>query len=213
MAGVAHDDGWTTFSPPDEELLTRRIAGALESAEHDCRLFAKLARDAQLDRLPDYFKVTWEQFCQERLRKPSREVEAMIAGVEALGEDIPVPQSVALRVGNAVLDRLKAAPALPGHGEVGNSRSRVDIVKSTIGGNSQSYLAARLKRDLDNPEKIAPEVSARIKAGEFTSVRAAAVAAGIVKVKTPLQQVQYLWPKLTADERLAFLQWAKTEIR
>lgn len=212
MAGVTQD-GWTTYGPPDEELLTRRIAGALESAERDCRLFAKLARDAKLDRLPDYFKVTWEQFCQDRLRKPSEEVEAMIAGVEALGEDIPLPAIVATRVGRmSIAERIATAPAMPTHGEVGRGRGRADNVRSIEAfGNSQSYLAARLKRDLDDPKKIAPDVSARIKAGEFSSVRAAAIAAGIVKVKTPLQQIQHLWPKLTADERLTFLRWARTD--
>ena len=70
----------------------------------------------------------------------------------------------------------KAQP-LAAHGEIGNGRadkSRVDVVKSTQGGNSQSYLLQRLARD-------APEALERVKSGEIKSARAAAIAAGIIK--------------------------------
>jgi hypothetical protein len=55
----------------------------------------------------------------------------------------------------------------------GNSRNRVGVAKSvSSGGTTTSYLAARLKRDH-------PDIVERI--GEFPSIRAAAIAAGIVK--------------------------------
>jgi hypothetical protein len=47
------------------------------------------------------------------------------------------------------------------------------------------YLTARIARD-------APEVLERMKAGEFTSVRAAAIAAGVVTPKTPMQRIEAL---------------------
>jgi hypothetical protein len=43
-------------------------------------------------------------------------------------------------------------------------------------GNSRAYLVARIARDH-------PDILERLKAGEFASMRAAAIAAGIVKVK------------------------------
>lgn len=63
---------------------------------------------------------------------------------------------------------------LPAHGEIGGGHVRVDNVKSAEGGNSQSYLLRRLKRDR-------PELIEQIEAGTIKSVRAAAIEAGIVK--------------------------------
>jgi hypothetical protein len=61
-------------------------------------------------------------------------------------------------------------------GEVGNGRSRDSDGKPTPvkGGNNSDYLVRRLKRD-------APEIAKRLAKGEFPSVRAAAIEAGIVK--------------------------------
>jgi hypothetical protein len=61
-------------------------------------------------------------------------------------------------------------------------------------GNGPAYLVSRLKRD-------APEVAERLADGEFRSVRAAAIEAGIVKVPTVFERVQKLLPKLTDAER------------
>jgi hypothetical protein len=60
-------------------------------------------------------------------------------------------------------------------------------------GTDPSYLVSRLKRD-------APEVAERLAGGEFRSVRAAAIEAGIVKVPTVFERVQKLLPKLTDAE-------------
>jgi hypothetical protein len=76
-----------------------------------------------------------------------------------------------------VIEQAKAQP-LAAHGEIGNGRadeSRVDLIKSTQGGTSQSYLLQRLARDQ-------PELLDQIGPGkEFHSVRAAAIEAGIIK--------------------------------
>ena len=72
----------------------------------------------------------------------------------------------------------------------------VDIVntRSLGAGNAADYLTARLKRDHD-------DIFQRLAAGEFTSVRQAAIAAGIVKVPGVLDQFLRLWKKATPDER------------
>jgi hypothetical protein len=46
----------------------------------------------------------------------------------------------------------------------------------------------------------------RYEAGEFKSVRAAAIAAGIVKVPTVIDKLRAAWKKATKEERLAFLE-------
>lgn len=63
-------------------------------------------------------------------------------------------------------------------------------------GTSASYLARRLMRD-------APEIFRRLEAGEFPSVRQAAIAAGIVKVPTPLEKARRAVAKLSDEERVA----------
>ena len=89
-----------------------------------------------------------------------------------------------------------AVQPLAQHGEIGNGRtgkSRVDNIKSTDNGNSQSYLLRRLARD-------APEIFERVKAGEFKSARAAAIDAGIIK---DIPSVQLKDPASTAQKLLA----------
>ena len=77
-----------------------------------------------------------------------------------------------------------------------NPKPSGDIVTSNgLGkGNAADYLTARLKRDYD-------DIFQRLAAGEFTSVRQAAIAAGIVKVPTTLEAFLKLWKKASAEER------------
>jgi DNA adenine methylase len=91
------------------------------------------------------------------------------------------------------------------HGEIGNGRSRVDIINSkTKGGTDPEYLTARIARDH-------PDILDRMKAGEYASVRRAAIDAGIVKEPTRLERLQKLWTKATDDERAQFLEWMGEE--
>jgi hypothetical protein len=62
-------------------------------------------------------------------------------------------------------------------------------------GRGSAYLAARIARD-------APEIDVR----DFTSIRAAAVAAGIVKPRVSgLQRLRTAWRNASAKERAIFL--------
>lgn len=72
-------------------------------------------------------------------------------------------------------------------------------VKLTKSGNSTDYLARRIAKNR-------PDILARMQAGEFPSVRAAAKEAGIIKDKTTLEQLSTLWKKATEKERAQFLQ-------
>jgi hypothetical protein len=93
-----------------------------------------------------------------------------------------------------LLDEL---PRLPKHGEIGGGHTRADNVNSAEGGNSASYLAARIKRDHR-------EVWAGYMAGEYRSVRAAALAAGIVREPLPLDHLRRWWQRASAEERALF---------
>jgi hypothetical protein len=78
----------------------------------------------------------------------------------------------------------------------GRGKKTADDVSRFTHGNSTSYLAARLKRD-------APEIAARI--DDFPSIRAAALAAGIIRKRTPLELLEAAWRKASEAERAAFL--------
>jgi chemotaxis response regulator CheB len=66
-------------------------------------------------------------------------------------------------------------------------------------GNSAGYLVRRLKRDH-------PQIAQALARGEYRSVRAAAIEAGIVKVPTPLEQLRKDWKKASSEEREIFRQ-------
>ncbi len=69
------------------------------------------------------------------------------------------------------------------HGGDRKSDIQVDNVNLNKGGENSEYLTARIARDN-------PEILERMKAGEFPSVRAAALEAGIVqrRVSVPIEQ-------------------------
>jgi hypothetical protein len=89
----------------------------------------------------------------------------------------------------------RAANTQPEQDETGSNVDDVNISSSAEpkGGNSTEYLAARIKRD-------APEVAEALGRGEYSSVRQAAIAAGVVKPKTPLQKIESLGWKLSRED-------------
>jgi len=86
-----------------------------------------------------------------------------------------------------------------------NQGDRTDLephavgMKLKQGSNQSAYLLRRLSR-MDG------DWLARYEAGEFKSVRQAAIAAGIVKVPTVIDKLRTAWKKATKEERLAFLE-------
>jgi hypothetical protein len=73
-----------------------------------------------------------------------------------------------------------------------------NVIISDAQGNSATYLSRRIARDR-------PDILQRMKDGEFPSVRAAAIEAGIVKVPTALDLLKRAWAKATDQERAAFV--------
>jgi len=98
---------------------------------------------------------------------------------------------------------LEAAPQLDtqvvGKGKAGPGRGKTVDNINRFSGTGRTYLAARLKRDH-------PDICARIARGEFRSIRAAALAAGIIHNKTPLEQLRHWWRKADAVAQQMFMQ-------
>jgi hypothetical protein len=70
---------------------------------------------------------------------------------------------------------------------------KVDNVNPATKGNSKAYTVSRLKRE-------SPELFEKVVAGEL-SANAAAIKAGWRKVKTPVEVIMSLIPKLTAEQK------------
>jgi len=74
----------------------------------------------------------------------------------------------------------------------------VSDTETPSGGTGSAYLLRRLAR-------LGDDWMDRYEAGEFTSVRQAAIAAGIVKVPSVLDKLRKLWAKASEADRRAFM--------
>jgi hypothetical protein len=92
----------------------------------------------------------------------------------------------------------------PEKGEIGRNRCSVRTPNKSRGETAE-YIVRRLKRD-------APEVAEALARGEYPSARAAGIAAGIVKVPTPLEKLQKAWSKASKSERKEFLVWVEASM-
>jgi|GEM_PF-1781432 len=73
------------------------------------------------------------------------------------------------------------------------------------GSTNADYLTARIARDH-------PDILERMKAGEYKSVRAAAIDAGIVKVPTTLEKLNRAWEMASPEDQAAFLARIRAEV-
>jgi len=87
-----------------------------------------------------------------------------------------------------------------------DEKANCDVVTitETGRGNSADYLTARIARKY-------PDILERMKAGEFPSVRQAAIEAGIVRVRNGFDQLLKSWRKANPEERRRFLGVIHTE--
>jgi len=69
------------------------------------------------------------------------------------------------------------------------------------GSNSTVYLLARLDRDR-------PDLAQRARAGELR-IKEAAIQAGVVRERTPFDDMRCAWTKASVGERVAFLSWLR----
>jgi hypothetical protein len=85
----------------------------------------------------------------------------------------------------------------------GRNNPTVDNINGRPTGTSVSCLVRRLKRD-------APDTAKALARGEYPSARAAGIAAGIVKVPTPLEAARKACAKLSARERRELIDWLQS---
>jgi hypothetical protein len=119
------------------------------------------------------------------------------AALDAIVEERKTAQALAAKAEGEPLKDVGAPTA-----EETDNVDNINI--NPVGGTSATYLARRIARDR-------PDILHRMKAGEFRSVRAAAIEAGIVKVPTALDLLRRAWEKATDEERVAFLEHVESE--
>jgi hypothetical protein len=134
-------------------------------------------------------------------------VDWAVKGLKSLQPDEPVTLDTAVDAGKRVRQRAERAEPLAEPGAVGRGRpnpieqDRVDNINSneseSKGGTSADYLTRRIARD-------APDVLEQMKQGKFKSVRKAAIAAGIIREKTRVEQATALVRKMTDQELYDF---------
>jgi hypothetical protein len=173
------------------ELVRARESFLRVNLPYDCRELLRFVEEAQgiLEPL-GYHDL--EDFITRGLKLDPVMVGWALEGLRRLKPDEAVPFEHAVNIGQL---RLRGRPRRDA--EKGADGTFYD---GSRGSNSTPYLAARLARDR-------PDILARLQAGEFPSVRAAAKAAGLIKEPTFLQLVQRGWAKASPEERAAVLTW------
>lgn len=167
-------------APPGSREWAIAVRSKLVSALHDAEFSA--------DNAKDWFEAMrrhegWKTL-EGRNGKPFKSFEAFCTEPQPFGLGYKVDhveRIIRERQEKKAAERLEALDGKTinsGSGPLTKvERDNLDIIQVSVnggGGTSADYLTARIKRDH-------PEIAERMKAGEFSSVRQAALEAGIVK--------------------------------
>lgn len=176
-------------SLPDDQVPLKELKHRFEvrkefnfwNLEQDCRSFAEMITTWREKELYKHFFETWEDFLKDYINKPQEWVNNIVEGVKLLDQSKPITADDALE---AAIAKAKAQP-LAKHGGDRTLVQKVvhqdDNITLNKKGTSRDYLAARLSRDC-------PEILNEIGKGKkYRSVRAAAIAAGIIKPKVAIR--------------------------
>lgn len=90
-AQLTADPMLTVYGPDERQTHARMLGGHIQGFDEDCRRFAEVAQRFRLDRLWRELSPSWAAFCEQYLNHSQEFVDAVIAGVRALGEDVPIP--------------------------------------------------------------------------------------------------------------------------
>ena len=202
---------------PDNQIdpseLSRRLVSLkeylIDAMAYDCRNFAANVKTWRDEELFLQFNPTWEEFVSEHFDQSVEWIDHMLLGVELLdavspNTPAPIPDAitvsktasanVAKQLGESPTIEIKAKPGNPtGKNQHTKPQERNydynhNSSKPPTGSADPEYLAARIARDR-------PDIQTKMKQGDYPSVRAAAVDAGIVKPR-----IQVTW-KADADPK------------
>lgn len=175
-----------------ELLRLRRLFCAID-LPFDCRELLRFVEDAA-DMLGPLGYANVTDFLERGLALDPQMVDWAVQGLKQLKPNDPIPYRRAVELGQREIGIEGGKPG-PGRGQKTGSPT------TRFSGRGAAYYLARLDRDR-------PELAAEVRAGRLTA-KTAARQAGIVRAKTLLQQLQFLWTKATPIERRTFREWTE----
>jgi hypothetical protein len=154
---------------------------------------------------------TWERFAREALGQEPTFLEHLMTGGRVLfGNHLPSEGGPSIHatasVGAQQMAQDEGVEGFAKHGTNQHSgpKSGGSDRTSTKRGENAEYLVRRLKRDY-------PEIAQALARGEYKSARAAAIAAGIIRIPTAGEQLRRCWMKCSGVERADFLAWVNRQ--
>ena len=173
---VSADDSARDVNPSRwlELTLARRTFVAI-NVPYDCRSLINFVDEAASHRIWEHTgHADLEDYIHQGLDIDPELVEWARLGLSVIGKEKPVSLGVAIDAGKKVAETMAKAPELKPTGRPRADDGKGEQCTPLQKGNSKDRLAARIKRDH-------PDIAARVANGEFKSIRAAALEAGIVK--------------------------------
>lgn len=164
------------------ECLARLQKFLLDQVEYDCRNFAEAIAEWRDNNLWQHFNPSWQEFVAEHIKQPLDWIDHVIQGVNILDNSKPVKAQDAIAASKQRAIALAENPKplnTNGGDRISNKQYYYNNTATpSRQGTDPEYLASKLAKDH-------PDVLGKVKSGEYPSVRAAAVDAGILK---PRQQ-------------------------
>jgi hypothetical protein len=171
--GMPRPEAPASSLPKDQwrDLAIVRELWAKSQLPFDCRLLRQVAADAPL-MAPELGYASPEAFLREELQLDPDLVNRVVGWLEQEQPAEAVPLELAVAAAQAQpLPAHRRPTAEEAEAKVANSHFKP---ANQVSSDSWDRILPRLARD-------APEILERVKAGEFSSARAAAIEAGIIK--------------------------------
>jgi hypothetical protein len=203
--GTRVNDGWTVYEPPRHKTYANLLHGILDGFTEDCRRFARTAREARLDELHQQFGLTWDIFCQKHLGYAPPVVQAILVGVDVLGEEMPIPAELARRVGERYL--AEATGSTP---KGGRPKTTESVVLTQVARAKKNSVGVDSQRKLDYLATHAPDLLADVQTGILSTHAAYQRAKGQIP-ETPLTLLHRAWCRVPPEDRVRFVREMLTE--
>ena len=188
--------------PPEKwfNLMLARRTFAQCKIPADCRALLMFVQEAEEFKMWERTgHASLDEYLRVGLEIDPALVHWAVEGLHKLDTTQPVPLKAAVEAGQRAAQVMEQAPELKGQGRPKSGEKDYNIIFSSNQGTEATYLSARLKRDH-------PEIAAKVLRGEYRSIRAAALDAGIIKptrtipIDTPDNAVRALLRVFSVDE-------------
>jgi len=193
-----------------DALLRARRRFVQVHIPHDCRKLLEFVADAERMHGPLGF-ADIEDFIRRGLEIDPTLADWAVRGLRSLDPGEAIPLDEAVKRGRALAKTMataeKTKPQTIGKGAPGPGRAKKtddqvnrlsDSQSQSKGGNRAEYLAGRIKARAETDPKAA-EVVRRVERGEYSSMRAAARDAGVLKPVDPVRAAINAVAKVPVD--------------